>query len=86
LGVVYIEKLSRLSIFNPILGIPQLLVVGILGIVDGICIIIAWLAILFTGKHPKGLFDFIAGYLRWWVRVEGYVLLLTDKYPPFSQF
>jgi hypothetical protein len=47
--------------------------------------IIAWFAILFTGRYPKGLFNFVVGVLRWNYRVDAYAFLLsTDKYPPFS--
>jgi len=47
--------------------------------------IIAWFAILFTGKYPKGLFDYVVGVGRWLLRVTAYAFLLTtDKYPPFS--
>ncbi len=48
-------------------------------------VIIAWFAILFTGRYPRPLFDFVAGVLRWGLRVQGYAfLLVTDAYPPFS--
>ena len=46
--------------------------------------IIAWFAILITGHYPRGLFDFVVGVFRWWVRVAAYAILLTtDRYPPF---
>ena len=48
-------------------------------------LVIAWFAILFTGQYPRGLFDFIVGFGRWALRVNAYaVLLVTDRYPPFS--
>jgi len=48
-------------------------------------VVVAWFAILFTAKYPKGLFDFVVGVFRWSLRVQAYAtLLLTDKYPPFS--
>ena len=46
--------------------------------------IVAWFIILFTGSYPKGLYDFGVGALRWLLRVEAYLLLLVDEYPPFS--
>jgi hypothetical protein len=49
-----------------------------------ICILIAWLAVLFTGKYPKGMHDFVVGVMRWGVRVGAYMNFLTDTYPPFS--
>lgn len=84
-GAVYPEKLSRLStFFRLILVIPQAIVLYLVQIVAGIFLFFSWFAILFTGKYPKGLFNFVSGYLRWSTRVSGYILLLTDKYPPFS--
>jgi hypothetical protein len=50
-----------------------------------IAAIVAWFAILFTGRYPRALFDYIEGVIRWHNRVAAYVLLLiTDRYPPFS--
>jgi hypothetical protein len=84
-GVAYPERLSRLStFFRLILVIPQYIVLYFLNIVAFVLMFFAWWAILFTGKYPKGLFDFVAGYVRWNTRVTGYLSLLTDKYPPFS--
>ena len=84
-SVAYPEKLSRLStFFRLILVIPQYIVLYFLDIVAFVLMFFAWWAILFTGKYPKGLFDFVAGYVRWNTRVTGYLSLLTDKYPPFS--
>jgi hypothetical protein len=50
-----------------------------------VVVIIAWFAILFTGRYPRGLFDFVQGVIRWHNRVMGYAyILITDRYPPFS--
>jgi hypothetical protein len=50
-----------------------------------IAIVVAWFAILFTGRYPKRLFDYVVGVGRWGLRVQAYAtLLVTDQYPPFS--
>jgi hypothetical protein len=68
--------------FRPILVIPHLL--AIWGFAWAVTTIVAWFAILFTGRYPRALYDFATGALRWTTRVEAYLLLLTDEYPPFS--
>ena len=76
---------NRLTVaFRPILALPHLLVVWLLGIAWGVTTIVAWFAILFTGRHPAPLYEFAVGALRWTTRVEAYLLLLTDDYPPFT--
>jgi len=68
-----------------LLAIPHYIVLFFLGIGAIVAIIIAWFAILFTGKYPRGLFDFVVGVLRWSNRVTGYAfVLVTDEYPPFT--
>jgi len=81
----YPGKMSRLTtFFRLILVIPQAFVLYFISIAAGIIAFIAWWAILFTGKYPKGMYDFFVGYMRWSTRVNGYTYLLTDKYPPFT--
>ena len=46
--------------------------------------IVSWFAVLFTGRLPNGMFNFLLGTMRWCNRVSAYYLLLTDEYPPFS--
>jgi hypothetical protein len=67
------------------LAIPHYFVLVFLSIAAVVVVIIAWFAILFTGRYPRALFTFVVGVIRWGVRVIGYAfLLVTDVYPPFS--
>jgi len=70
--------------FRAILAIPHLIVLSLLGIAWFLVTVIAWLVILFTGRYPEQLYGFSVGVLRWNARVDAYVLLLIDDYPPFS--
>lgn len=68
-----------------LLAIPHYIILFFLGIGAFFAVVIAWFAILFTGRYPKGLFDFVVGVGRWALRVYAYAfLLVTDRYPPFS--
>jgi hypothetical protein len=68
-----------------LLAIPHYIVLIFLGIAALVVVMIAWFAILFTGRYPKGLFDFVVGVMRWSLRVNAYAILLTtDEYPPFA--
>ncbi|MQA87569.1 MAG: DUF4389 domain-containing protein [Streptosporangiales bacterium] len=66
------------------LAIPHLIVLGFLYIATFFVVLVAWFAILFTGRYPRGMFHFVVGVMRWSNRVVGYAFLLTtDRYPPF---
>ena len=75
----------RLSVLlRIILAIPHVLVLAFLVFAWWIVTFVAWLTILFAGVYPAGMYDFAVGCLRWLMRVEAYVLLMVDDYPPFS--
>ena len=79
------EERNKLSVALRIFYvIPHGIILWILGIAWSITAIIAWFAILFTGSYPRGLYDFAVSVFRWGIRVETYVLLMRDEYPPFS--
>jgi hypothetical protein len=80
------EDLGRgMPLVKWLLAIPHYFVLLFLYIGAFFAVIFAWFAILFTGRYPRGLFDFVMGVERWALRVIAYSLLLvTDKYPPFS--
>ena len=88
--VDYPEKLSRLMLLVKVffgalyVGIPHGIMLGLYGIAVYFVTFIAFWIILFTGKYPQGLFDFVVGFMRWGLRVSAYMYLLTDQYPPFS--
>jgi hypothetical protein len=66
------------------LAIPHYVVLFFLDIAAVVVVIIVWFAVLFTGRYPRGMFDFVEGVIRWHNRVLAYaVVLVTDQYPPF---
>jgi hypothetical protein len=80
-----VEGRNRLTtFFRYFLDIPWQIVAGIYGFVAWIAAIIAWFAIVFTGRYPQGLYDFNVGFLRMSTRVNAFSYLLTDGWPPFS--
>lgn len=79
------EELDRwLPLVKWFLAIPHYVVLAFLGLAGIVVVVIAWFAILFTRRYPKGLFEFVVGVFRWYLRVLAYAfLLVTDQYPPF---
>jgi Domain of unknown function (DUF4389) len=76
---------NRLTVaFRVFLGIPHFFLLTLLCVAWWITAVIAWILILATGQYPQGLYDFGVGVLRWYMRVEAYMLLMVDEYPPFS--
>jgi hypothetical protein len=79
------QELNRwLPLVKWLLAIPHYILLAFLWIAVVVSVVIAWFAILFTGRYPRGLFDFVLGVFRWTDRVIGYAfILVTDEYPPF---
>ena len=91
LQVEYPERCSRLLALlgvlfyvKAILLIPHIIILILLGMVQGIVIYIGYWAVLITGRYPKGLFHFGVGVRRWRFRVDAWMNGWTDSYPPFS--
>ncbi|MGQ9573508.1 MAG: DUF4389 domain-containing protein [Dehalococcoidia bacterium] len=84
--VRYPERLIRwkVAIWKLITAIPHFIILFFLWIGALIVTILAWFFILFAGRYPRGMFDYVAGVIRWSTRVNAYVLSLTDEYPPFN--
>jgi hypothetical protein len=89
LDIEYPDAQGELNRWMPLvkwfLAIPHYVVLFFLSIAAAVAVVLAWFAILFTGRYPKSLFDFVVGVGRWQLRVAAYAfLLVTDEYPPFS--
>jgi hypothetical protein len=83
--VDYQPTLNRWApLYKWLIVIPNVIVLVLVAIVAYVLLIIGWFAILFTGNMPRGIFDFIVGMLRWSSRVNTYIYLMHDEYPPFS--
>ncbi|MGH2904178.1 MAG: DUF4389 domain-containing protein [Solirubrobacteraceae bacterium] len=81
----YLERRNRLTAcFRLILAIPLFIWLYIYAIAAVIVLVVAWFAIVITGRYPRGLYDFIAGYTRFITRATAYAALLCDPYPPFG--
>ena len=80
-----LEGRNRLTcFFRIILGIPAIIFATIIGIIAVICLILGFFAVLFTGRWPEGLRNFVVANLRVFNRLDAYMRYLTDQYPPFS--
>ena len=80
------QDLNRwLPLVKWLLAIPHYIVLAFLYLAVMLVLIVVWFAILFTGRYPRPIFDFVEGVIRWHNRVVGYAfILVTDRYPPFS--
>jgi hypothetical protein len=80
-----LEDRNRLTVFfRLIMVIPIAIFLMVIGLVAWVCVVIGFFAVLFTGRWPEGLRDFVVGAGRLGVRVSAYCYLLVDDYPPFS--
>jgi hypothetical protein len=87
IGLIVTDDLRRSRVtvfFRLLLVIPHLIWLTLWGIVAELAVLVAWFAALFTGRVPDGLHQFIASFLRYSTRVNAYMLLLANPYPPFS--
>jgi len=79
------EDRNRLTVFfRGLLVIPWLFVAALYGIAAYVAVIIAWFALVITGRYPQGLYDFNTGFIRSVTRINGFYYLLTDAWPPFG--
>ena len=83
--IEYPERSSRLTVlFRWLLIIPHWIIVYFLGAIRNLLVLIALVALLFTGRYPASIFEIVMGLNRWIYRVSAYGALLVDQYPPFS--
>jgi hypothetical protein len=79
------QERDRLTVFfRLLLALPHLVLLGLIGVLWSFTTAVAWVLILVTGRYPETLYGFALGALAWTARVEAYVLLLRDEYPPFT--
>jgi hypothetical protein len=81
----FVERRHRgTTFFRWLLAIPLIIWAALWAIAVYVVAFVAWFALLFTARYPQGMYDFVAGYLRFYGRVLGYINLMTDEYPPFG--
>lgn len=82
---VQLEDRNRVTVFfRLLLVIPHMIAVTVLGLAAAVVYIVAFFAVLFTGAWPEGMRTFVVNVLRWHTRMQAYLQLLTDEYPPFE--
>ena len=80
----YDESVNRLTTALRIIwAIPAIIIMLLIGIAAFFVWIVSWFAILFTGKHPKGMFDFLLKFQRYSLQTSAYTMLMTDTYPKY---
>ena len=79
-----VERNRPTVFFRLLLAIPWLLWTYLYGIAAMVAVVIAWFAIMFTGRYPEGLYNFVAGFIRYVGRLAGWVCLAVDDFPPFG--
>ena len=81
----YVKQRNRLTtFFRLIVAIPWLIVAFFYGIAALVVIVLAWFALIILGRYPRGMYDFVGGFLRFSMRVNAFVSLQTDEWPPFG--
>ncbi|MEW8979265.1 MAG: DUF4389 domain-containing protein [Symbiobacterium sp.] len=76
--------LMLLMPLKPLFLLPHLVILWLLSVAAVAVMLVAWFAVVLTGRYPRALWDFMVGYNRWNVRVQAWLMGLTDAYPPFS--
>ncbi len=81
----YVKDRNRLTtFFRLIVAIPWLIVAFFFGLAALVVILVAWFALIILGRYPQGMYDFVGGFLRFSMRVNAFITLQTDAWPPFG--
>jgi hypothetical protein len=70
-------------LLRPLVLLPHFIVLAFLGLAVVLCQLVLWVPVLFAGRYPRWGYSFVGGYLRWSLRLQAFLLGLTDSYPPF---